>query len=191
MKSVLDNSSILIIKKSKFITFTYNIDCIEDVYNKLNEIKDKYNDATHICYAYIINNNEKCYDDNEPKGTAGLPILNVLKKENLNNVVCFIVRYFGGIKLGAGGLVRAYSKACHDSLKIIELEYGFELEIIFDYINIDKINYLLQNSNIISKSFDDKIKYIIHISKTEYNNIIKNLNIISSIKIVKDIYTKK
>ena len=101
MKSVLDNSSILIIKKSKFITFTYNIDCIEDVYNKLNEIKDKYNDATHICYAYIINNNEKCYDDNEPKGTAGLPILNVLKKENLNNVVCFIVRYFGGIKLGA------------------------------------------------------------------------------------------
>ena len=84
MKSVIDNNIELIIKKSKFITLTYNINSIEDVKIKLNELNNKYNDATHICYAYIVNNEEKCSDNGEPSGTAGMPILNVLKKENLN-----------------------------------------------------------------------------------------------------------
>ena len=74
----------------------------------------KYYDATHNCYAYIIDNGniQKCSDDGEPNGTAGYPILNVIKKKNLTNTFVAVVRYFGGIKLGAGGLTRAYTKAC-------------------------------------------------------------------------------
>ena len=88
MKSVINNKIEIIIKKSKFITLTYNINSIDDVKNTLNELNNEYHDATHICYAYIVNNEEKCSDNGEPSGTAGMPILNVLKKENLNNVFC-------------------------------------------------------------------------------------------------------
>ena len=175
MKSVLYNKIETIIKKSKFITITYNINNIDEVKTKLNEISDIYKDATHICYAYIINNQEKCSDNGEPSGTAGMPILNVLKKENLNNVLCVVIRYFGCIKLGKGGLVRAYSKACKDSLNIIELKKGYLIKIIFDYENVEKINYYLKNCNIISKEFLNKIVYLVNITIDEYNNIINNL----------------
>lgn len=188
MKSVINNNTELIIKKSKFITFTFNINNIEEAKNKLDELNDKYKDATHICYAYIVNCNEKCSDDNEPSGTAGMPILNVLKKENLNNVLCVVIRYFGGIKLGAGGLVRAYSKACKDCLKIVDLKKGFLIEIIFDYIYESKINYYLNNSIIENKEFKDKITYIVKIKEEDYDKIIVNLNLISEIKKLKEIY---
>ncbi|MBE6149452.1 MAG: YigZ family protein [Firmicutes bacterium] len=171
MKSVIDNNMELIIKKSKFITLTYNVNSIDDVKNTLNELNDKYSDATHICYAYIVNNEEKCSDNGEPSGTAGMPILNVLKKENLNNVLCVVVRYFGGIKLGAGGLVRAYSKACKESLKIITLEKGFLVKITFDYINESKINYQLNNSIIVEKKFENKITYLVKIKEKDLNNL--------------------
>ena len=78
--------------------------------------KKEYKDSTHICYAYIINSSEKCSDDGEPNGTAGLPILNILKKNNLTNVLAIVIRYFGGIKLGAGGLLRAYSDAANKAV---------------------------------------------------------------------------
>jgi uncharacterized YigZ family protein len=186
MKSVLDNEIETIIKKSKFITLTYNIDSIEFVNEKLSDINNKYKDATHICYAYIINNYEKCSDDKEPSGTAGLPILNVLKKENLNNVLCVVIRYFGGIKLGAGGLVRAYCKACKDSLKIVNLKKGFLTKIIFDYINETKINYYLNNAIIIEKNFNDKIIYIVKIKEEDYIKLV-NLNL-CEIEKLREIY---
>ena len=99
------------IKKSKFITILYRINNVEEVNTILYKVSSKYSDATHVCYAYILNNIEKCSDNGEPSGTAGLPILNVLKKKNLTNILAIVIRYFGGIKLGAGGLVRAYSNS--------------------------------------------------------------------------------
>lgn len=107
----------IIIKKSKFITKLYEIDntnCINEI---IDDLKKEYKKATHICYAYIVNGQEKAVDDGEPSGTAGRPILNVLQKRKENNKLIVVIRYFGGIKLGAGGLVRAYTKSASEILK--------------------------------------------------------------------------
>ena len=175
MKTVIDNINEIIINKSKFITLIYNINSIESVNKKLDEAKTLYKDATHYCYAYIIDNYIKASDDGEPTGTAGIPILNVLQKQNLNYVLCIVVRYFGGIKLGAGGLVRAYSKACKNALIIKELKKGYLLEISFDYENIKKIDYLLKDCEIIEKQFNNKTNYKVFIEENLYNNIIDTI----------------
>lgn len=187
MKSVINNTNEIIIKKSKFIAISYNVNSIVDVNNKLNEINNKYSDATHICYAYIVNNQEKCSDDKEPSGTAGIPILNVLKKEKINNVLCIVIRYFGGIKLGAGGLSRAYSKACKESLKIVELKKGYLIKITFDYTNESKVNHYLSDSIIVEKEYDQKITYLVKLKEEDYNNLI-NLNILYEIEKLREIY---
>ena len=101
----------IVIQKSRFICVLDKLENKDDLENILKEIKNTYKGATHYCYAYIINSSQKYDDDGEPSGTAGNPILNVLKFNNLNNVVAIVIRYFGGIKLGAGGLVRAYTKS--------------------------------------------------------------------------------
>lgn len=105
------------IKKSKFITFLYNLDNENDVPKIIEEIREKNKKARHVVYVYKINNTAKINDDGEPKGTAGMPIFNVIEKNNLNNVLIVVVRYFGGIKLGAGGLFRAYSKSASEIVK--------------------------------------------------------------------------
>ena len=115
----IDNT--IIIKKSKFITKLYKINSIKEVNGIINDLKSEYKDSTHICYAYILNSIEKCVHDGEPSGTAGLPILNVLKHNNLNYILAIVIRYFGGIKLGAGGLVRAYSNSITDTLKLCDI----------------------------------------------------------------------
>ena len=104
----------LIIEKSRFLAYNYELNSLDDVKNILSELKKQHKKANHICYAYVYNKDivsEKCSDDGEPNGTAGRPILNVIKKKQLTNVLVAVVRYFGGIKLGAGGLTRAYTKA--------------------------------------------------------------------------------
>ena len=103
----------LIINKSRFIGVKQELNCEEDINNILAQLKHEHKKATHICYAYVYSIDkvlEKCSDDGEPKGTAGAPIMNVIKKRGCKNILIAVVRYFGGIKLGAGGLVRAYSK---------------------------------------------------------------------------------
>lgn len=157
----------IVIKNSKFITLLYKIETV-NTWKILDDIKQKYPKATHYCYAYIYNEVKRFSDDGEPGGTAGMPILNVLEKENLNNILCVVVRYFGGIKLGAGGLVRAYTKSVTEALKgadFIYLEKGVKIEIDFNYDIEKQINYLLKDSVIIEKSYDEKIKYIALIGK--------------------------
>lgn len=106
------------IKKSKFLGHKFDIKTISDVQNHLQSLKSLHKKARHIAFAYILSSphQEKFFDDGEPSGTAGRPILNVLQKRGLENVLVAVVRYFGGIKLGAGGLVRAYSKATTEIL---------------------------------------------------------------------------
>lgn len=185
----IDNT--IIIKKSKFITKLYKINNLDEIKYILTNIKEEYKDATHVCFAYIIEGNEKCSDDGEPSGTAGLPMLNILKKNNLNYILAIVIRYFGGIKLGTGGLVRAYSNSISDALKLIkkhELQEGLNLTITFNYDNIKYMDNLFTNEEIITKEYDELVKYNINILKDKYesikDNLIKNCINISIIKFI-------
>ncbi len=105
------------IKKSKFIALYYEINTVDDVKNILEVLKKEHKKARHIPYAYKIDNLVKKSDDKEPSSTAGTPIFNIIEKNNLNNVLIVVIRYFGGIKLGAGGLLRSYSTAAKEVIK--------------------------------------------------------------------------
>lgn len=188
MKTVVDNINELIIKKSKFITFVYNVSTKDKAVEKIENIKNEYKDATHVCYAYIINNIEKYDDNGEPSGTAGMPILNILQKENLDNVLCVVVRYFGGIKLGAGGLVRTYAKAAKEAIITKELEKGYKIRVSFDYNDVKQVDYLLKDSFIENKEYSLKTEYIILIKIDEYEKIINNLKQISDVSIIEELY---
>ena len=158
----------LIIKNSKFITIIYPITSIENIQGLIDETKLVYPKATHYCYAYIINDIKRSSDDKEPSGTAGTPMLNVLTKENYTNILVITVRYFGGIKLGAGGLVRAYSKSVKEAPNIattIDLELGYRVQITASYSKQKELDYLLKNALIIKKEYQEKIEYEVLISK--------------------------
>lgn len=173
MKTIIMNKEeTTIINKSKFICVLYKINNISDIDIYLDDIKNKYKGATHYCYAYILDSNKKCSDDKEPSGTAGLPILNVLEKNEMNNVLCIVVRYFGGIKLGAGGLVRAYTNSVTNALEnnITDIKKGLKLELTFNYDKVKLVDNLVKD-NIIEESFNEDIKYIVLITYDDYNNI--------------------
>lgn len=190
MYSVKSNSNEIIINKSKFITNIFYVKTKEEVNNYLNEIKEKYSDATHNCYAYIINGLVGSSDDGEPSGTAGKPILNVLEKNNLNYCLCIVTRYFGGIKLGAGGLVRAYTKATTECLKenIIKLTKGYLVELTTTFKYNKKIENLIPN--IKTKVFTDNVIYTFEIEKEYFEKIKNELYNISDIKIIEEIEVK-
>ena len=166
------------INKSTFITELYKVDRIEEVKKYLTATKEKYKDATHYCYAYIIDNQKKSSDDGEPGGTAGVPIMEVLLKNDLNYVLCVVIRYFGGIKLGAGGLVRAYSSSISNALsnsKIVKLYEGYKITFEIDYKSQSKVDYLLRKY-MFSKVFNQNIKYTLLIKKNDIN-VLKDNNI--------------
>ena len=183
MKSIKNNeSNTYIINKSKFICFLYKVNSLDEINNYLEIIKQEYKDSTHMCYAYILDNNKKMSDDKEPSGTAGMPILNVLEQNELNQILCIVVRYFGGIKLGAGGLVRAYTKSvtnCLEKCIIKELKNMYKITISFTYEDTKKIDNLLKDYEIIDKKYDDLIYYTFISDKDDFNlNIVKKENIL-------------
>lgn len=152
----------LIVNKSRFITYVYKVNNVLEVNGKIDELKVKYKDATHYCYSYIIDNIKRFNDDGEPSHTAGMPILNVLESKNLNYVLAVVIRYFGGIKLGAGGLVRAYTNAVSNTISnefIIPIKKILTKRIMFDYSYINKINYILKENKITYKEFDKDVIY--------------------------------
>lgn len=182
-----ENSTAEIIeKRSRFIGSAYHISSKEEAENKVNELKKKYYDAKHNCFAFrFIDENdniiEKCSDDGEPSGTAGAPILNVIKKNNLNNILIVVTRYFGGILLGTGGLTRAYSataSAAIENGKIVKQEKGLEALVEIDYTDNEKFKYYCgkNNINIIDTQYAEKIFYKIEINEKEYKNLIEKNN---------------
>lgn len=178
----------LVINKSKFITKLVKINSEDEVKDILKQVKSDYNNATHYCYAYIINGKNKASDDGEPSGTAGFPILNVLKQNNLDYLICIVIRYFGGIKLGTGGLVRAYTNSAVEALKegeIIELQRGKLIIINFNYALNKTIDYILKDSNIINKTFDEKITYEVILNNDTFNEL---TNYDVDIKIEREIF---
>lgn len=183
--TILKNETAEIIeKKSKFIADIYPVRNVEEAENKIKEIKKKYYDAKHHCIAYrIIEEDriiEKSSDDGEPSGTAGAPMLNILQGNNLCNVLVVVTRYFGGILLGTGGLVRAYSDATKRAIQKSELLFqkdGFELVIEIDYSNLENFKYYCKNNNIniINISYAENIRIKIEMEKEKKSIFIKKI----------------
>lgn len=175
MKTIFSNTITEIdIKNSRFITLLYKIDDNTDINAILDEVRGKYPKATHYTYAYRTLSYEKSSDDNEPGGTAGLPTLNVLIQNDLVNVCAVTVRYFGGIKLGAGGLVRAYTKSVTEALNstsIVDLVEGVLIEIETSYDKVKQLDYILRDSLIINKEFIDTIKYTVKVTKDKLDEL--------------------
>ena len=178
MRTIKSNmANEIIIKNSRFICLFMKINST-DISNILDNIKEEYPKATHYCYAYVYNDIQRFSDDGEPGGTAGMPMLNVLLKEELSNVLCVVIRYFGGIKLGAGGLVRAYTKSVTECLKVtdlMELEEGYKLRLKFNYNDEKQIKYLLKDSNVLNEKYDLDVEYTVLVNNEIFNNI-KNYN---------------
>lgn len=184
MKSVDPNENTIIIKNSKFICLLYHVSTVKEVKPILQQVKMKYKDATHYCYAYIIDQYQKGNDDGEPAKTAGIPILQVLQKNNLNQVLCIVVRYFGKIKLGANGLVRAYTKSVVECLKdhIKTIEKSCEIELTFPYNQQNKIDHILKKSIVLTKQFNEVITYQAIVSTTILETLKQQPNITLIIK---------
>ena len=169
MKTVIKEiTNEIVINKSRFIAVITPIKEKEEINLILNSLKEKFKDATHYCYAYIIDNYQKASDDGEPQKTAGMPILNCLIKNNLTDILCVVIRYFGGIKLGAGGLVRAYSNAVKEVItkneeSIKELINGFEIILEIPYNKQKDLESLLDCQY--SKEYSSSVIYKIKCNK--------------------------
>ena len=164
------------IKKSEFICTIHPVSNIDEINEILKDTRKKYYDATHNCYAYILGESGeivKCSDDGEPSQTAGIVILDALRKNELTNVLAIVTRYFGGIKLGAGGLVRAYSSSTSLVLSKVEklkIEKCIPLTMEFNYQNYNLIDRYIKEYEEKEKVFGDNIKItiIIPIQKVDF-----------------------
>lgn len=190
MFSIRDNDKFeMVIKNSKFISLIFRVYSKNDVNDILNSVKEEYQGATHYCYGYVIDSDIRANDDNEPSGTAGYPILNQITSNNLNYTLIMVVRYFGGIKLGAGPLTRAYAKVARNVINrdnIVMLEKGYDISINFNYNDIKDIDYILGNCKIINKSFDNDITYNVCVNNDTLNKLSKY-----NVTINKEIYIEK
>lgn len=158
-----------IINRSRFICSLYPIKDLEEALSLLNQIRKQYHDATHNCYSYILGDVgeiTKSSDDKEPAQTAGVIIYDVLKKNELTNVLAVVTRYYGGTKLGAGGLIRAYSSSTSGAVReadLLEITKCLVLEITCDYPYGDIITRIFSEAKELSKSFTNVVvlKYLI------------------------------
>lgn len=178
-----------VIKYSKFISLMFKVYSRDEVNDRLDKVKQDYPGATHYCYGYVIDNDIRSSDNGEPSGTAGIPILNQITGNNLNYVLIVVVRYFGGVKLGAGPLTRAYAKLARDVINkenIITLVKGYDIDINFSYNDIKNIDYILGNSKILDKEFNDIVRYNVYVNEDILNQL-SNYDI----KIKKEIYIEK
>lgn len=178
-----EHVEILEIRKSKFISVMKRVDTEEEAKASIEECKRIYPMAKHYVYAYIIDSIKRCSDDKEPSKTAGPPILQVLEKKEMNHVICIVIRYFGGILLGAPGLVRAYTKSvCNnlDCATITPLLIYQKVKCSFSYDHVGKINSLLKERTILDKQFLDKVYYTVLLEQEDL--LIKELQKYSSIE---------
>lgn len=179
------------IKHSRFIGYCCPVSSKKQAEDFISEIKSKHWDATHNVYAYIIRDgNIKRYsDDGEPQGTAGVPVLSVLEKEKVTDVCVVVTRYFGGILLGGGGLVRAYShtaKIALDKSQIITMAKAKELKIICDYTFYGKLEAFLRAENIIilNSNFADNVTLNVRVKDSMYENFTSKLTEMSNGKLI-------
>lgn len=183
-KTISENASGEIVeKKSKFIANIFYVESVDEAEEKIKEVKKKYYDARHNCFAFSIftenGSIDRFSDDGEPSGTAGLPMLNILKSQNLSNILVVVTRYFGGILLGTGGLVRAYSdatKVALESAKIVQKDYGLICKYKISYEDLEKIKYYFKQENIkiIDFAYAENVEITVEISNEKYQKIFEN-----------------
>ncbi|MBQ7923710.1 MAG: YigZ family protein [Clostridia bacterium] len=172
-----------IIEKSRFITYAAHVETEEQARAFVADIRKKHTLATHVCYAFIADkagNLQRFSDDGEPQGTAGVPMLEVLKNKKLCETAVAVVRYFGGVKLGAGGLVRAYSSCvaeCLDGADIRTLEVCVEYEISVDYTGIDGVQKYAssQECSILSTDYNEKVRFLVAVKKMAEEEFLQGL----------------
>lgn len=168
-----DGNSEIVISKSRFIANCKRVETEQQAIDFIQSIKKAHRSATHNCSAYLIGEQDqiqKASDDGEPSGTAGVPILEVLKKQHLKDTVVVITRYFGGIKLGAGGLVRAYGKATTagiDASGIVERRLHHLMKIVVDYVWLGKLENEIRNSpySIKNINYADRVEFFVFVPK--------------------------
>lgn len=166
-------------KGSKFLSFVVPINSAKEVKEIIDEYRKKYHDARHVCYAYMLGeerNEFRANDDGEPSGTAGRPILGQINSFELTNILIIVVRYFGGILLGTGGLITAYKEAAADAIKggeIIEKTIEFPLSIHFKYELISEVTRLIKefNLSVISQKFETECDIAFSIPKESFEKI--------------------
>ena len=172
-----------IIEKSRFITYSAHVESEEEARAFVAEIRSKHSMATHVCFAFISDkqgNLQRFSDDGEPQGTAGVPILDVLKNKALRETAVAVVRYFGGIKLGAGGLVRAYSSSAAENLaqaEICSLQMCVECVIEVDYTGIDSVQKYLSTHpcSLLSTDYGAKVEFLVAVKKAEIDGFLEGL----------------
>ena len=177
-----------VISKSRFIAYIKPVSTENEAKAFIDAIKTKHKDATHNCSAYTVGpemNIQKANDDGEPSGTAGIPMLEILKKLEIHNVCVVVTRYFGGIKLGAGGLIRAYSGAVREviyDIGRVELREAIPVTVTLDYDQTGKFEYELASTTFLLREqfYTDKVSYQIDVVKNEYDTFIDFLNRITS-----------
>ena len=177
-----------IVEKSTFIGYAKPIKTEEEAIEFINEIKKKHKDATHNVWAYTIGENmniQRYSDDGEPQGTAGIPTLEVIKKEDLRDVVVVVTRYFGGIKLGAGGLVRAYTKGAKVGIEagiVIEKVKYSEVKIKIDYTQLGRIQNEIMNLGFKVKDtiYSEGVELIVYVRNEEAQSLMDRIIDITS-----------
>ena len=180
----------IVINKSQFITYLFRVDSIEEVNEHLANIRKKHYDATHNCYAYILGPNQdlqKASDDGEPQKTAGFPMLDVLKKQNLTNILAITTRYFGGIMLGAGGLIRAYSNSVSEALltaDIYETKDYMKLSISVSYSIYSQLESILKDVHILNTFYSDNVDLFIGVDPNTADDLITKISNASAGKAV-------
>ena len=192
------------VKKSKFIANLIKVDNQEMANEKLKEIKKKYHDAKHNCFAYRVyeddNLIERFSDDGEPSGTAGSPMLNILQKNDIANALVVVTRYFGGILLGTGGLIRAYSDATLNAISdinFVEYVLGLELQVDLEYDQFESFKYYCKKNGINIEKIDytEKIVCLINMEENKKDKLMtdystKNINL-NEIKILSKKFIEK
>ena len=170
----------IVIQKSKFIAEAYRVNSVEEIEEILTSIRKKYYDATHHCYAYRLNDDasiQKMSDDGEPAKTAGAPMLDVLVKQGITNILVVVTRYFGGTLLGAGGLVRAYSSATSEVLKLAsfyEVENQMRFRLSLSYSSYQTLLKMMPYIQIEKASFMSDVTLEAHCKVELYDKITKD-----------------
>lgn len=186
-------------KKSKFIAHAFYIESVEEAETILANIKKEYRDARHNCYAYRVIEEEqvlsKNSDDGEPSGTAGAPMLTILERNGLTNVLVVVTRYFGGILLGTGGLVRAYSEATTAALEKtewIQKELGYEMKVEIGYADLENFQYFCRKHHInrIKEEYLETVGIVIECD-LEQSKLFQQNEINSNIKLLKSEIIRK
>lgn len=180
-------------KGSKFISFAIPVNNVEEIYKIIKEYKKTYFDARHVCYAYMLGAERldfRSNDDSEPSGTAGRPILGQINSRELTNILVIVVRYFGGVLLGTGGLTLAYKEAASDALnqaQIIEKNISILYEIFFDFMLMNDIMKIIKENEIqiLNQNFDNQCYIQVLILKNMEVIVLGKLNKIIGLRIEK------